>query len=73
MCSMVATLVEAVPRNSFKVSIDDDLLNRVREAYETDPWFKKVTFMSQRMAGVEKCGGLWYIGNRLVVSKNSGL
>ena len=73
MFSVVAVLVDATPKNSFKVSINDDLLCRLKESYASNPWCKKLMSASQGMAGVMNQGSLWYIGQQLVVSKESGV
>ena len=42
MCGMVATLVEAAPKNSFRVTIDDDIVTKLKSSYKDDPWCKKL-------------------------------
>jgi len=73
MCAIVAALVDAVPKNSFKVTIDEELLTRVKSSYKDDPWCQKLLRVSQGLPNVYQKEGLWYIGDRLVVPKASGL
>jgi len=73
MCTIVAVLVDAAPRNSFRVTIDDDLLAKVKESYKTDTWCQKLLCASECLPSVQNRNGLWYIGERLVVPKESSL
>jgi len=66
MCTIVAALVDAAPRNSFRVTIDDNLLEKVKESYTTDTWCQKLLHASEGLPSVQNRSGLWYIGERLV-------
>jgi len=73
MCVIVASLVDATPRNSFRVTIDNDLLAKVKESYKTDTWCQKLLHASDGLPSMQNRNGLWYIGERLVVPKELGL
>lgn len=73
MCVIVAALVDAAPKNSFRISIDDELLAKVKASYKTDKWCQKLLCTSQGLPSVQNKDDLWYIGERLIVPKDSGL
>jgi hypothetical protein len=73
MCAIVAALVDAAPKNSFRVTIDDELLTKVKMSYKNDAWCQKLLRPSQGLPSVQNKDGLWYIGESLVVPKESGL
>jgi len=55
------------------VTIDDDLLAKVKASYEKDTWCQKLLHAGQGLPSVQNRDGLWYIGERLVILKESGL
>lgn len=73
MCTMVAALVDAAPKDCLKITIDDDILKHVKASYITDPWCEKLVSASKGLPNIQNNIGLWYIGNRLIVPKESGL
>jgi len=73
MCMIVATLIDAAPKNSFKVMIDEELLTKLKSSYKDNSWCQELLCVSQGLPNVYQKEGLWYIGDRLVVPKASGL
>jgi hypothetical protein len=71
--NVVAALTKVPPRSIFKIDVDQELLTRIREAYNGDPWCKKLEVASEGMTNLQKIDGLWFIGDRLVVPKGCGL
>ena len=54
MCGIVAALVDAAPKNSFRVMIDDETLTKLKESYKTDLWCKKLLRASQGLPNVQQ-------------------
>ena len=73
MCAMVAALVDAAPKDCFKVAIDESLLKNIKLAYKTDLWCEKLASASLGLLNIQNKNSLWYIGDRLIVPKESGL
>jgi len=73
MWAVVAALVDAAPSSCFKVSIDKELLNHIKLSYKNNPWCEKLVSASKGLPNVQNRNGLWYIGDRLVVPRESGL
>lgn len=73
MCAMVAALVDAAPKDCFKITINDELLKHIKSSHKTDAWCEKLASVSKGLPNIQNNNGLWYIGHRLIVPKDSGL
>jgi hypothetical protein len=74
----VAALVNANPvpvgqKCRTRVSVDDDMISRIRSGYKADPWCQKLISASRGMPEVRLKDGLWFIGDRLIVPASCGV
>jgi hypothetical protein len=51
------------------VSTDNELLMKIRDGYDCDPWCKKLTSAATGSSLVRRVDGLWFMGDRLVVPR----
>ena len=68
--SMITALVDYItPKKVIHTSlqVNDKLVNDIQEAYETDPWCKKLISASKGMPELKIKDGLWFLGNRLII------
>ena len=73
MCAVVAALTDVAPSSCFRVSIDDELLDHIKASYKDDLWCEKLQSTSKGLPNVQEKNSLWYIRDRLVVLRGSGL
>ena len=63
----------ATPTSLSSLTINRNLLDKLKLAYNDDPWCKKLKSAEQGMANVTHKDGLWFVNDRLVVPAKSGL
>jgi hypothetical protein len=54
---------------SINVSMDNDLLTKIRDGYKDDSWCRKLASASTGSQLVSERDGLWFMGERLVVPR----
>ena len=72
--SMIAMLVDThvLVVSKTKISIDEKIVLKMREAYCLDPWCKKLISTSKGMPDLNKRDGLWFIRQWLIVPAGCG-
>src|ERR1700678_3858700 len=73
--STIAALVDThFPENTTSsVSFDPDFITKIRDAYTTDPWCQKLVPASRGMPELTSRDGLWFLGDRLLVSAGGNI
>jgi hypothetical protein len=68
--ALTARTDEPKPINAvLNVSLDNDLLIKIRNGYSEDPWCRKLTSASTGSSMITEKSGLWFLGERLVVPR----
>ena len=70
---LVAALSSCTPKQGIKITMDSDWLARIKSAYATDPWCKKLNSATVGMKEIVIKNGLWFLGSRLIVPDGCGL
>lgn len=56
-----------------KFTVDDDMVQKLKAGYLSDPWCRKLKEAATRMTELMVKDGLWFLGNCLVVPAGNGL
>ena len=49
------------------ITADKQLLQQIKEGYDSDPWCKKLPLATQSWPDLQLTEGLWYVGTRLII------
>ena len=73
--SMVAALTIRIPPVATRsvISIDDNLVLKIRESYASDVWCQKLLSASRGMPQLMVRNGLWYLNDRLIIPNGCGV
>jgi hypothetical protein len=52
---------------SFKLELDNDILEAIKNGYQTDPFITKLTSATTGMDIIQNRNGFWFIKDRLVI------
>ena len=63
----------AKPTTHSVITVDDALIQRIRESYASDPWCQKLLSASHGMPNLTVRNGLWYLNDRLIIPAGCGV